>query len=195
MSNPSPTERAGGPPAPAETGPGLAWAALVVAALATAASVWLSVGLGLKACPLCYYQRTFAMGVLAVLAVGLLGGMGRAIPLSLLALPLAAGGLYVALTHVNLERAEVMECPPGLFGLGTVPRQSLAAFFLLIVLLGLDAPRPRPAGGGWVGFAGALVLGLLLGFAGVKSAAKITVPDEEYKNDKPTICRPIRPAR
>jgi hypothetical protein len=189
----SPPERPG-LARPAETGPGLAWAALVVAALATAASLWLSVRLDLKACPLCYYQRTFAMGVFAVLAVGLLAGMGRAVPLSLLALPLAAGGLFVALAHVHLEHKATMECPPGLFGLGTVPQQSLAAFFLLVVLLGLDAPRPRPSGGGWPAFAGALVLGLLLGYAGVKSAHKLPPPEGEYKNDRPTYCRPPRPA-
>ena len=68
MSTTPHTERPGAVPA-ADAGPGLAWAALVVAGLAAAASVWLSVRLDLKACPLCYYQRTFAMGVFAVLAV------------------------------------------------------------------------------------------------------------------------------
>lgn len=52
----------------------LSWAsaALAVSALGLAGSLWLSLALKLKACPLCFYQRTFVMGVFAVLSVGLL---------------------------------------------------------------------------------------------------------------------------
>jgi len=47
---------------------------LMFAALALIGSLWLSVGMGLKACPLCLYQRTFVMGVVAVLGIGVMTG-------------------------------------------------------------------------------------------------------------------------
>src|SRR5262249_42769858 len=50
------------------------WAAFGVAVLALVGSLALSLGLGLRACPLCFYQRTFVMGVMAVLGMGLLMG-------------------------------------------------------------------------------------------------------------------------
>ncbi|QDV35571.1 disulfide bond formation protein B [Tautonia plasticadhaerens] len=40
--------------------------ALAIAASMLVGSLYLSVGLGLKACPLCLYERTFVMGVLGV---------------------------------------------------------------------------------------------------------------------------------
>ena len=40
----------------------LIWAPLLVALLAVTGSLWLSIGMKLKACPLCFYQRTFVMG-------------------------------------------------------------------------------------------------------------------------------------
>src|SRR5438874_2723515 len=91
-------------PPPAPPGQGwLIWTALVLALVASAGSVWLSVGMGLQACPLCFYQRAFAMAVLAVLATGLTAGLGRIVPISLLAVPISAAGLVVALMHVRLE--------------------------------------------------------------------------------------------
>jgi disulfide bond formation protein DsbB len=49
------------------------WAivALAFSLVGTAGSLSLSLGLGLKACPLCFYQRTFMMSTFAVLALGL----------------------------------------------------------------------------------------------------------------------------
>ena len=46
------------------------WAATGLALVGTAGSLYLSLGMGLKACPLCFYQRTFVMAALAVLLVG-----------------------------------------------------------------------------------------------------------------------------
>ena len=51
------------------------WLALLVALVASIGSVYLSVGMDLKACPLCFYQRSFAFGLTALLAVGLIGGV------------------------------------------------------------------------------------------------------------------------
>src|SRR5262245_4640704 len=107
---------------PTQAGPGdtavsptpiVTWLALPVAVVGSAGSVYLSVGMNLKACPLCFYQRSFILGVVGVLGVGLLAGMRRSASLSLLALPLAVAGLFVAGFHVHLERAGVLECPRG----------------------------------------------------------------------------------
>lgn len=53
------------------------WCAFVVATIALAGSLLLSLVLGLKACPLCFYQRTFIMSLVGVLGIGLLTGAGR----------------------------------------------------------------------------------------------------------------------
>src|SRR3989442_809019 len=74
--------------------------ALVLAAVAVAGSLWLSLGMNLKPCPLCYYQRTFALAALGVLAVGLVAKIIPSNIVSLLALPVALGGLTVAGWHV-----------------------------------------------------------------------------------------------
>src|SRR3954471_1187479 len=87
------------------------WAALVVALAGLAGSLYLSLAMGLRACPLCFYQRTFVMSVGAVLALGLLGAAARPGRLALLALPLAIAGLTVALFHVSLELRHKLECP------------------------------------------------------------------------------------
>ena len=104
---------------------------LVFAAVACVGSLFLSLGLGLKACPLCFYQRTFAFALVGVLAVGLSSEMdGR---LNLLALPLALGGLGVAGFHVLLISTGKLECPDGIGGIGKAPHQALAAFVLVLL--------------------------------------------------------------
>src|SRR5919199_714734 len=92
------------------------WAALAVALAGLAGSLFLSLGMGLKACPLCFYQRAFMMSLVAVLGMGLLTGAGQSGRLGLLSVPLATAGLGVALFHVSLELAGRLECPQGLFG-------------------------------------------------------------------------------
>src|SRR6516165_10141324 len=77
--------------------------AFLLSAATLGGSLYFSWGMQLKACPLCFYQRTFAMSLVAVLFMGLLSGMARSARIGLLALPLAAGGLGVALNHVWLE--------------------------------------------------------------------------------------------
>jgi disulfide bond formation protein DsbB len=113
------------PPAAATPAPGprasrWAWAALAASAAGLAGSLSLSWGLALKACPLCFYQRAFVMGLVAVLGTGLLVRAARPERLSLLALPLAVAGLGVALFHVGLEAA----VPPA--SSGPAPRPSRA---------------------------------------------------------------------
>lgn len=105
--------------------------ALLSAVVVCVGSLYLSLGLGLKACPLCFYQRTFAFALVGVLAVGLSLEMdGR---LNLLVLPLALGGLGVAGFHVLLISTGKLECPDGIGGIGKAPHQSLAAFSLVLL--------------------------------------------------------------
>src|SRR5713226_276723 len=112
-------------PPPSAAQVNLVWPPLFVAFVALAGSLWLSVGMGLKACPLCFYQRTFVMGVVAVLGTGLLTGQRHWGVLNLLALPLVVGGLGVAVFHEYLELTGKLECPAGVMGVGTSPQQSL----------------------------------------------------------------------
>ena len=129
------------------------WLALLVALLTAAGSLWLTMGFHLEnvdvphkmklvPCPLCYYQRTFALSAFGVLFLGLLTGINKQHSLSLLALPLAIGGLAIAGFHVYLEMQGKLECPLGVsFGLGefgTAPKQSLVGFGVLTLLLLID---------------------------------------------------------
>src|SRR5438270_12137300 len=92
-------------PAAPDRGVASIWtfAALVVALGGLAGSLFLSMGMGLRACPLCFYQRTFMMSLVAVLAMGMVTGTGQGGRLALVSLPLASAGLGVALFHVFLE--------------------------------------------------------------------------------------------
>jgi disulfide bond formation protein DsbB len=162
----------------------LAWTllALVVAVLALWGSLYLSLGMGLKACPLCLYQRTFVMGALGVLGIGWLAGAGRSGILGLLAVPCAVGGLGVAVFHEYLEQIGKLECPAGVLGLGTAPQQSLAVLLLLSVILAWPSFFGGPNGkGNWVTTGSAIILGALFAVAAVKSAPPPVIPKEPYK--------------
>jgi disulfide bond formation protein DsbB len=159
--------------------------------LALAGSLWLSIGMHLKACPFCFYQRTFVMGVVAVLAVGVLTGPGHRAVLNLLALPLAVGGLGVAVFHEYLEQTGKLECPSGIAGIGTAPQQSLAALTLLFVLVMIGVIRSwlfgerRPLTAG-----AAVVLGLLLAWGALASSPPMPAPPTAAYTTPPDICRP-----
>jgi hypothetical protein len=169
---------------------GWKWAALVVALVGLAGSLFLSWGMSLKACPLCFYQRTFMMSVVAVLGVGLLIRAGSRW-LSLLLLPLAVAGLGVALFHVYLEITGKLECPGGLFGWGTPPKQSLAVFLVLCAVLVVDVLRDmRVRAGQWSGLAGAIILGSLLAGASCTSNPPMPPPPPEPYAKPPDMCRP-----
>src|SRR5258708_5578102 len=141
----------------------LVWPSLLVALLALAGSLWLSIGMKLKACPLWFYQRTFVMGVVAVLGIGLLSGQRHRSGLELLALPLAVAGFGVAIFHEYLELTGKLECPAGVMGIGAAPQQSLAVLIVLLVLVAVDVARSkRVAEAKPPAVAAAVVLGLLL---------------------------------
>ncbi|MBI3411700.1 MAG: disulfide bond formation protein B [Planctomycetes bacterium] len=159
---------------------------LVVSLGALAGSLYLSLGMNLRACPLCFYQRTFVMSLVAVLSIGL---AIRANGLGFVALPLATGGLGVACFHVFLELSGKLECPSGLFELGSAPQQSLAVFavvFGLLLIDGLRSASRHP----FVLFGG-LLLGALLAAASCTSNPPMPAPPiAPYDKLIPDTCRP-----
>lgn len=163
--------------------------ALVVSLAGSVGSVWLSTGMGLRACPLCFYQRAAVILVGIVLLLGLLGaGLARS-QVAWLCLPAAALGLGVAAFHVYLEASGTLECPKGLAGLGTAPTQSLAIFMLLVPLLVVSALRSEGSAAGRVALA--LALGLAGAWACIKSAPPLKPsPTKAYEaNDLLVECR------
>lgn len=170
---------------------GLVWPSLLVALLALAGSLWLSIGMKLKACPLCFYQRTFVMGVVAVLGVGLLAGQRHRAVLNLLALPLVISGLGVAVFHEYLELTAKLECPAGLLGIGTAPQQSLAVLVVLLAAVVFGIVWSRDAGNNfWLPLTGAILLGMLLTWGAVVSAPPLPPnPTKAYETPL-DMCRP-----
>ena len=161
---------------------------LVIATVALVGSLWLSVGMGLKACPLCLYQRTFVMGVVAVLGIGLLTGQGHRSVLNFLALPLAVAGFGVAAFHVFLELTGKLECPGGVMAIGTAPQQSLAVQTVILILVSVGVARSKscclPSS------VGAILLGLLFAGSLVVSAPPMPpIPTKAYEQPL-DVCRP-----
>jgi disulfide bond formation protein DsbB len=179
------------PALPGAASAALVWAPLLVALVALAGSLWLSIGMKLKACPFCFYQRTFVMGVAAVLGVGLLTGQRHRAVLNLLALPLVLAGLGVALFHVYLELTGKLECPAGVLGVGTAPQQSLAALIVLLVLVTVGVVRTRQAGERHPAAVGAaVVVGLLLAWGAVASSPPMPPAPTQAYTTPLDICRP-----
>lgn len=173
----------------------LPWAiaGLMLAAVGVAGSLYLSIGMGLIACPLCFYQRAFLMGVFAIFEVGLLVDRKRPGLLCLLSLPLVFGGLGVAGFHEFLVVTGKMECPTGMFNLGTAPAQSLTLFVLLALCtaMGMAAGRKDFAGSPVLAGWGTVILGLLLAWGSVKSSPPSRQPPKDIEH---LICRPLSPS-
>ncbi|MBI1832876.1 MAG: disulfide bond formation protein B [Planctomycetes bacterium] len=109
--------------------------ALFVAVVGVLGSLHLSMGMNLRACPLCFYQRAFMMAAAGALAFGpFLPGMPSAAQ-TVLALPSVIAGAGIAGWHIYLEWNEKLECPVGITGVLTAPGESLIVFGLLVVLL------------------------------------------------------------
>jgi disulfide bond formation protein DsbB len=122
-----------------ETKPDRRHAALVVAAVATAGSLYFSIGLGLVPCDLCWYQRILMYPLVPFIAVGLL----RDDALESYVLPLSAGGFAVAAYHNYLQMTPATgsctgEVPCGVvqysFHGVTIPQMSLVAFGVITAL-------------------------------------------------------------
>lgn len=119
--------------------------AFAQALVATAGSLYLSLGLGWTPCRLCWYQRIAAYPLVVVLGVGLLRGSRDA---RLYAAPLALVGVPVATYHYLLQRTDLVgattcsltgpSCATTdvlLFGYVTVPAMALTAFLVVLGLL------------------------------------------------------------
>jgi disulfide bond formation protein DsbB len=124
-------------------------AGMLVAAMATAGSLWFSLGPGLVPCDLCWYQRILMYPLVVVLGVAAVEsrpGVWRT------ALPLSVAGLVVAGYHSYLQ-ATTTRCGLGgggcaavqwrapLVGL-SIPNLSLVAFLLVTaVVVGVAVSR------------------------------------------------------
>ena len=168
---------------------------LTLAAVAAVGSVYLSLGLGLKACPLCFYQRSFAIAVVLVLAMLLcLDGL-RSARACLVTLPLAASGLGVAAFHVYLVQVGKLECPPALFGWGDGPSQSLVILSVMLIasLAGAWSARQSDRRGGISTIVAAVLVGAVATWACIASAPPLPpTPAQPYDPFKQPfdMCRP-----
>jgi disulfide bond formation protein DsbB len=118
-------------------------AATLVAATATAGSLYFSLGLGLVPCELCWYQRILMYPLVVVLGVAAVDDRAAVYRT---VLPLSVAGAAVASYHVYLQVAPSAGsgCTIGggcsavqyaMFdGLVTIPRLSLVAFVLVTLL-------------------------------------------------------------
>ncbi|OAI39178.1 hypothetical protein AYO40_05950 [Planctomycetaceae bacterium SCGC AG-212-D15] len=164
---------------------GWLWLNLIVALIAVAGSLYLTLGMGLQACPLCLYQRTFVISVAGVLGVGMLARVRPSGALTLLALPLAAGGAGVGAFHVYLQHVGKLECPFGIFGWGTAPEQALAIQALLLLALLADVVGKRAI----LPMLGCVALGAAFALACIRTAPPAKQPTAAYAEELKG-CRP-----
>ncbi|MFD1570545.1 disulfide bond formation protein B [Halorubrum laminariae] len=115
-------------------------AATLVATVATAGSLWFSLGLGLTPCDLCWYQRILMYPLVVVLGVAT---VERRAAVSRTALPLAGLGVVFSAYHSYLQ-ATTAQCSLGgpcasvqwqspVVGL-TIPNLALVAFVAIAAL-------------------------------------------------------------
>ncbi len=168
---------------------------LGLATLMLLGSLYMSIGMGLKACPLCLYERSLVMAVVGVLGLGMVLRIGRPGTLSLLCFPLAFGGLALAGIHVYLDRSGVLDCPGGVLGIGHAPDQSLAGYVLLSGLLTIAALNGYfKTNKSYLHGLGAAALGLAFAVASVKSAPPLPPPNPKYDAQGNRILAGCEPA-
>jgi Disulfide bond formation protein DsbB len=163
--------------------------ALFVSVVGVVGSLYLSLQMELKACPLCFYQRAFIMSVAAILGFGLyLPDVPKA-ALTPLALAPAMAGAVVAITHVLLVVNGILECPMGVTGFITVPGESLIVYVLLMSLLLVDLFHNKryvlPG-------LGAVLIGYILASTSIKATPPVPDPTGPYPADtKLDGCRKV----
>jgi hypothetical protein len=185
------TPQAPPPPAPPPPDLKILWIrlALFVSVIGVLGSLHLSLNMGLKACPLCYYQRAFIMAAAGLLAFGMfLPGMPTA-AVSVLALIPASAGFCIAVEHVRLELIGSLECPLGISGFLIAPQESLIIFATVVAALVGDLLHRKVY---VMQGLGALLLGLVFCTTGIRStsAPPPEPPDSELKG-----CRKPVPKR
>lgn len=169
--------------------------ALCVAITGSLGSVYLSTGLGLKACPLCFYQRSFMMAAAVSLLVSLWLDGTRSIRSFFVALPFASAGLGVAIFHECLVLSGTLECPAAIFGWGDGPTQSLVVFSVLtaLCLFGAFLNRLSSKRVGLASILAVTLIGFAVAWACIASAPPIPPPPTQpYDGAKQLfdICRP-----
>lgn len=163
--------------------------ALLLALAGSIGSVWLSVAMELKACPLCFYQRSAAFLALTTLLLGWVSPVAVPRPVAaLLAVPACFLGLGVAAFHVWLELSETLECPTGIGALGTAPQQSLVAFLLLTPAVVLATRSAAPGRARRLSVA--VLLGLCAALASIKGSPPLPKAPSEPHKDALVTCRP-----
>ena len=123
----------------------LAYAAWLIALLATVGSLFFSEVMNLPPCALCWYQRIATYPLVLVVGVGI---VLRDVRMKYYALPLSLGGLLIAVYHNLLYYGVIPEtaapCSQGVsctelqlevFGFITIPLLSLAAFVAMTLCL------------------------------------------------------------
>lgn len=124
---------------------------VLVAGVATAGSLWLSEGVGLEPCTLCWVQRA-AMYPLVVVLLVLYVAPSRTV--RRVALVLAGAGLATSLWHVAVQRVPALSgsvacsstspCSAALvevFGLLTIPTMAACGFVAVLALLRTETAR------------------------------------------------------
>lgn len=122
--------------------------ATLVALVATAGSLYLSLGLGLVPCRLCWYQRIAMYPLTVVLGVAALENRPGAVRT---AAPLAVIGAFIAAYHSYIQVAGSNTCTASscsavllrVGGVFSIPNLSLVAFLLIVGLLVLLGRRSR----------------------------------------------------
>ena len=132
------------------------------------------------------------MALAGVLLIGLMRSRDiKPGVLALLSSPLAVGGLGVAAFHVYPELTRVLECPAGVAGLGSAPHQSLTAYCLVAMLLGIATARPSVNTAWRFTAIGAVVLGGLFSLGAFKSAPPLPPRPTEPYSAPLDGCRPL----
>jgi hypothetical protein len=170
-------------PRPAENSPRI-WLSIISALAACAGSLWLSLGMDLKACPLCLYQRACIFCAATVLILATMLRKQDPATIGSLALAPAVAGLAVGIYHVVLESAGTLECPRGIGGIGSAPQQAVVAEILVVAVLVLAA-LPR-----WSGVLLATGLGIAVGSMLIRSAPPLPPKPEKPYTAPLDICRP-----
>lgn len=129
-----------------------AWLAALVASVATAGSLWLSEGVGLEPCTLCWWQRGAMYPLVALLpALALTGSRALRVGVRLL----AAAGLATSLWHVAVQHVPALSsatscssatpCSAALvqvFGFLTIPGMAASGFVAVLALTLLAPTEP-----------------------------------------------------
>ena len=100
-------------------------------------------------------------------------------------------GFGVTAFHVFLELTGKLECPSGVMGVGTAPQQSLAMLTVLLAVVLVGVVWSRKVGVSfWLPLVGAVVLGMLLAWAAIKSSPPMPpTPTKAYETPL-DMCRP-----